>query len=259
MPGASVIGGSAIAALPEEFSAQFTLQPPEEANSIIQVASFIDRALIARLQQFPEDLRVIDRRMFEQLVAELFAGFGYEVELTQRTRDGGKDIIAIKRREIDLKFLIECKRPDPGNHVGVSTVRELYGVKVDDGASKAILATTTYFSLDAKLFTEKHRWELELRDFDAIRSWIDDYMKERPAYPCHRTALNAGNNMTALDKLLHQVRACTVCAPHLPHGPRPVLRAAATARLLVVGQAPGRKVHDTCSRVIGDRPRFICS
>ncbi len=51
--------------------------------------------------------------------------------------------------------------------------------------------------------------------------------------------------MTALDKLLLQARACTVCAPHLPHGPRPVLRAAATARLLVVGQAPGRKVHDT--------------
>ncbi len=51
--------------------------------------------------------------------------------------------------------------------------------------------------------------------------------------------------MTALDRLLGQVRACTVCAPHLPHPPRPVLRAAATARLLIVGQAPGRKVHET--------------
>lgn len=51
--------------------------------------------------------------------------------------------------------------------------------------------------------------------------------------------------MNALDKLLHQVRACTVCAPHLPLGPRPILRAGATARLLVVGQAPGRRVHET--------------
>jgi uracil-DNA glycosylase len=51
--------------------------------------------------------------------------------------------------------------------------------------------------------------------------------------------------MNALDKLLKKARACTVCAPHLPHAPRPVLRAAMTARLLVVGQAPGRKVHDT--------------
>lgn len=51
--------------------------------------------------------------------------------------------------------------------------------------------------------------------------------------------------MSALDKLLQQARACTVCAPHLPHTPRPVLRAEKTARLLLVGQAPGRKVHDT--------------
>jgi uracil-DNA glycosylase len=57
--------------------------------------------------------------------------------------------------------------------------------------------------------------------------------------------IEIAKTMNALDKLLHQARACTVCAPHLPHSPRPVLRAAATARLLVVGQAPGRKVHDT--------------
>jgi uracil-DNA glycosylase len=49
----------------------------------------------------------------------------------------------------------------------------------------------------------------------------------------------------SLDRLLREVRACQVCAPHLPHGPRPVVRAAATARLLIVGQAPGRKVHET--------------
>jgi uracil-DNA glycosylase len=49
----------------------------------------------------------------------------------------------------------------------------------------------------------------------------------------------------SLDRLLREVRACQVCAPHLPHGPRPVVRGAATARLLIVGQAPGRKVHET--------------
>jgi uracil-DNA glycosylase len=48
-----------------------------------------------------------------------------------------------------------------------------------------------------------------------------------------------------LSDLLPQVRDCRICAPHLPYGPRPVLQAGATARLLIVGQAPGRKVHDT--------------
>jgi uracil-DNA glycosylase len=49
----------------------------------------------------------------------------------------------------------------------------------------------------------------------------------------------------ALDRLLAEIRACRVCAAHLPLGPRPVLRASATARLLIVGQAPGTKVHAT--------------
>jgi uracil-DNA glycosylase len=48
-----------------------------------------------------------------------------------------------------------------------------------------------------------------------------------------------------LDKLLAEIRACRICAAHLPLGPRPVLQASSTARLLIVSQAPGRKVHDT--------------
>lgn len=48
-----------------------------------------------------------------------------------------------------------------------------------------------------------------------------------------------------LAALLDEVRACRLCAEHLPLGPRPVLRAAATARLLIIGQAPGTRVHET--------------
>lgn len=48
-----------------------------------------------------------------------------------------------------------------------------------------------------------------------------------------------------LDRLLAEVRACRLCEAHLPLGPRPVLRAASTARLLIVGQAPGTRVHAT--------------
>jgi len=48
-----------------------------------------------------------------------------------------------------------------------------------------------------------------------------------------------------LDKLLIEIRACRLCVAHLPLGPRPVLQASSTARLLIVSQAPGRKVHNT--------------
>lgn len=49
----------------------------------------------------------------------------------------------------------------------------------------------------------------------------------------------------ALIPLLDDIRHCRLCAEHLPLGPRPVLQADARARLLIVGQAPGLKVHET--------------
>ncbi|MEO8558972.1 MAG: uracil-DNA glycosylase family protein [Rhodospirillales bacterium] len=47
----------------------------------------------------------------------------------------------------------------------------------------------------------------------------------------------------SLPQLLKEVQACRICAASLKLGPRPVLRASTTARLLIVGQAPGSKVH----------------
>ncbi len=49
----------------------------------------------------------------------------------------------------------------------------------------------------------------------------------------------------ALASLSTEARACTICARHLPLGPRPVFRVSTTARLLIIGQAPGTKVHET--------------
>jgi uracil-DNA glycosylase len=48
---------------------------------------------------------------------------------------------------------------------------------------------------------------------------------------------------SALDDLLAEVRACRACASQLPLGPRPVLQAGRAARILIVGQAPGARVH----------------
>lgn len=45
--------------------------------------------------------------------------------------------------------------------------------------------------------------------------------------------------------LLAEVRSCRACEAHLPLGPRPVLQAEASARILVVGQAPGVRVHNS--------------
>lgn len=51
--------------------------------------------------------------------------------------------------------------------------------------------------------------------------------------------------MQTLDELLTDVRACRICAASLPLGPRPVLQASTSSRILIAGQAPGRRVHET--------------
>ena len=49
----------------------------------------------------------------------------------------------------------------------------------------------------------------------------------------------------SLDALLADIRACRACAPDFGHAPRPVLHVGAATRLLICGQAPGRRVHES--------------
>ena len=49
----------------------------------------------------------------------------------------------------------------------------------------------------------------------------------------------------AFSALVADIRACTLCAQYLPLGPRPIVRGLPSARLLVISQAPGTKVHET--------------
>ena len=49
----------------------------------------------------------------------------------------------------------------------------------------------------------------------------------------------------SLELTLEAISACDICAEHLPHGPRPVVQAGANAKIVIIGQAPGRRVHES--------------
>ena len=51
--------------------------------------------------------------------------------------------------------------------------------------------------------------------------------------------------MKQLEKLVNNVKACELCINELPHGVRPVLQIDSSAKILIAGQAPGRKVHES--------------
>ena len=152
-------------------------EQPDFDSPIIFASTSLTQKLI-QLHSEPNALETLDRRLFEEIFAEIFDGFGYAIELTKRTKDGGRDIIAVGHKdEIATKYLIECKRPNPGNPVGVGIVRELLGVVEDESASKGILVSTTYFSPEATAFQERNEWRLQLSDMDQVVRWIFEYLK----------------------------------------------------------------------------------
>ena len=57
--------------------------------------------------------------------------------------------------------------------------------------------------------------------------------------------ISCQDRVSGMDQLLAEIRACMICAPYLPLGPRPIVRGQPSARLLIISQAPGRRVHDT--------------
>jgi len=101
------------------------------------------------------NLAAMDWQDFEHLVRELFEKeFGVnggEVKVTQASRDGGVDAIAFDPDPIrGGKIVIQAKRYT--NVVGVSSVRDLYGTVMNEGATKGILVTTTDYGPDAYEF-----------------------------------------------------------------------------------------------------------
>lgn len=94
---------------------------------------------------------------FEHLVREVFSREfsrdGAEVNVTQSSRDGGVDAIAFDPDPIrGGKFVIQAKRYN--NVVPISAVRDLYGTMINEGATKGILVTTSYFGTDSQNFVK---------------------------------------------------------------------------------------------------------
>lgn len=136
----------------------------------------VNSHLLKYLARFPEFLREIDPRKFEEIVAEIFHKKGFSVTLTPRTRDGGKDIYAVQHGMFGQQLLvIECKRYSSTNKVGVELVRGIYGVKMAERATAAMLVTTSYFSKDAIDFASPLKYELSLKDFGDLKTWLKDY------------------------------------------------------------------------------------
>lgn len=157
------------------FEEETQLYLPEE-KKIITNLGICTFDLISEIARNPKLLYQIDSRKFEELLANIFSRHGFSIELTKKTRDGGRDIIAIRSDlGIKSKYIIECKRYAIHNPVRVDLVRNLYGVQTQEGANKSVLATTSYFTPDAKKFADSvntTQWAMDLKGYEDIVRWI---------------------------------------------------------------------------------------
>ncbi len=140
------------------------------------VISSIDDEIKKYFKDNPEKLYDLAPRKFEELVASILEDLGFEVELTKTTRDGGRDIIAHVRNAV-CSYLthIECKRYAPDNRVGVGIIREVLGVHQIRQASKSVIVTTSFFSGDAVKEAELMKSQLDLKDFNDLKAWLQRY------------------------------------------------------------------------------------
>jgi tetratricopeptide (TPR) repeat protein len=102
-----------------------------------------------------ERLKTMEPSQFENLVAAVFAFYGYEPKLTSGGADGGVDIYLFKGGE---KHVAQCKRYR--SQVGAPEIRDFFGTLVHEKAIRGFFITTSHFSLQARSFANGKPIEL---------------------------------------------------------------------------------------------------
>lgn len=128
------------------------------------------------------DVTKIDPRRFELAVGDVYRNYGYHVEYTAQTRDGGYDLVLLRGGSGDTA-IVECKRYK--NKIDVGIVRQLIGVQLIRGYNKAILLTSSYFTNDARkeaemLLLRDSGFEMELVDADEFLKMLEVYNEKLP-------------------------------------------------------------------------------
>jgi len=119
-----------------------------------------------------------DPRKFEEFLAATYERAGYEVVLTPRSADRGRDVIASKRGIGSIRILDQAKAYKSGHRVTHHDVRAMLGVLTTDrNASKGVITTTSTFQTriaESPEFKPFMPFRLQLVDGSALRDWIRD-------------------------------------------------------------------------------------
>ena len=137
--------------------------------------SCANEELLRLVRERPEEMYRMRPAEVENFVAALLARMGYQVTRTPLTHDGGVDVVAVRKAGLgSFLGLVQCKRWRPDRAVGISVVRELYGVVEAERATFASLFTTSYFSRESLDFQERFIHRISLKDYNTIKAMLTE-------------------------------------------------------------------------------------
>lgn len=137
--------------------------------------------LILESTKNPSLIRRLRPRDFEKFVQKLFESFGFEVQLTACTHDGGVDLVCMSYMgDIPLKVAVEVKRYEK-RPITVGMVRSFVGANRVYRASKLVFVTTSRYTTGAKKYANDPFCTdlLELREFSDVLRWAQEFKLKR--------------------------------------------------------------------------------
>jgi restriction system protein len=122
-------------------------------------------------------------REFEEFIAATYALTGEydDVTLTPRSRDGGRDVIVVKKGFGSIRILDQVKAHSPGHLVDANDVRALFGVlNLDHNASKGVITTTSDFAPGVfKEFDKAMPYRLQTKNGAQLVDWLKEIAAKR--------------------------------------------------------------------------------
>ncbi len=154
-----------------------------EDGQLIQYIEIPWLAIAEEILSNPEFLFKFDPRKLEEFIAASYDREGWAVELTPRSGDGGRDVIATRNDFGSIRIYDEVKRYGPGKRVTAEKVHALTGVvNTHQNVSKGVLTTTAEFAPGVwtdKAIAPLMPNRLELRDGEFLIEWIASLLDKK--------------------------------------------------------------------------------
>jgi len=147
-----------------------------QEGRLIEAVAFPWFKIIAMMQQDPNVIYQLDWRQWEEIIAGAYKQLGYDVILTPRSKDKGRDVIATQPGIGCIRLFDQVKAYSPNRLVPANDVRALIGVlTVEPNVSKAILTTTSDFApgiLQDENIKRLMPYRLELKPKHVLLDWL---------------------------------------------------------------------------------------